>query len=95
MFFGLKLCLKISNLLAFDIIEFDKYGEWQYCRMRLWEGGTNNMQKQEHGYHRNEIRQTGSPSRLGVALLCLLILAAILALLFVSPPEAARVVRAA
>lgn len=37
----------------------------------------------------------GRPNRLGVLVLYLLILAAILALLFVSPREAARVVRLA
>jgi len=37
----------------------------------------------------------GRPNRLGVLVLGLLILAAILALLFVSPPETARVVRLA
>lgn len=52
------------------------------------------MQKQERDY-RNEIHQTGRPNRLGVVILYVLLFAAVIAMLFVSPPEAARVVRLA
>lgn len=47
--------------------------------------------------HRNStaVGEASRPNRLGVLVLYLLILAAILALLFVSPREAARVVRLA